>query len=102
AVDVEDEGIGIPPEMVNRVFDIFTRVEQEGEPAQEGLGIGLSVAKRLTEMHGGSIEVDSAGRGRGSRFRVVLPLAAVRSTSDRAGSSVKADGPSPRKVLIVD
>ena len=73
-MDVEDEGIGIPAEMVDRVFDIFTRVEQEGEPVQEGLGIGLSVAKRLTEMHGGSIEVHSAGRGKGSRFRVIAAI----------------------------
>jgi CheY-like chemotaxis protein/two-component sensor histidine kinase len=101
SVDVEDEGIGIPSEMVQRVFDIFTRVEQEGEPAQEGLGIGLSVAKRLTEMHGGSIEVHSAGRGRGSRFRVTLPLAVAETGADRASPPGLVSG-GPRKVLVVD
>jgi signal transduction histidine kinase len=72
-VSVADNGIGIPDEMQARIFDIFTQVHRTIEKSQGGLGIGLSLAKRLVEMHGGAIEVRSAGLGRGSEFVVRLP-----------------------------
>jgi PAS domain S-box-containing protein len=72
-VSVRDTGIGIPHEMLGRVFDIFTQIDRSLEKSQGGLGIGLSIAKRLVEMHGGTIGVKSGGHGRGSEFTVRLP-----------------------------
>ena len=72
-VAVRDNGIGIPMDMQRRVFDTFTQVDRALEKSQGGLGIGLSIAKRLVEMHGGSIRVASAGHGRGTEFTVRLP-----------------------------
>jgi len=73
SVSVRDNGFGIPPAMQTRIFEIFTQVDRELEKSQGGLGIGLSIAKRLVEMHGGVIEVSSAGTGAGSEFTVRLP-----------------------------
>ena len=72
-VRVKDDGIGIPPEMQDRVFEIFTQVDRSLERSQGGLGIGLSIAKRLVEMHGGSIAVRSEGLRKGTEFTVRLP-----------------------------
>ena len=73
AVCVRDNGFGIPPAMQTRIFEIFTQVDRELEKSQGGLGIGLSIAQRLVEMHGGRIEVASPGPGMGSEFTVRLP-----------------------------
>jgi len=70
---VRDDGIGIPPPMLRKIFDIFTQVEQSLDKTQGGLGIGLSIAKQLVELHGGSIEASSAGVNQGSEFVVTLP-----------------------------
>ena len=73
AIRIRDDGVGIPAEMLSRVFELFTRVEPAGEGAAEGLGIGLALVRRLVELHGGTVEVTSAGRGYGSEFVVRLP-----------------------------
>ncbi len=75
-VRVRDNGMGIPPGMQARIFDIFTQADRTLEKAQGGLGIGLSICKRLVEMHGGRIEVMSGGRGMGSEFIVRVPARA--------------------------
>lgn len=72
---VKDTGIGIPAEMLPHVFDMFSQVSRARDRAQGGLGIGLSLVKRLVELHGGSIQAESDGRGKGSTFTVILPLA---------------------------
>src|SRR5262249_19037895 len=74
-VRVRDTGVGIPKEMLSRVFELFTQVSQSSERAQGGLGIGLSLVRSLVQMHGGSVEAASAGPGQGSEFTVRLPLA---------------------------
>lgn len=74
-IAVSDNGMGIPPEMLQAVFEIFTQVDQNLEKTQGGLGIGLSLVKKLVEMHGGTVEARSAGRQRGSEFVVTVPLA---------------------------
>jgi signal transduction histidine kinase/DNA-binding response OmpR family regulator len=74
-ISVQDSGIGIPKEMLPHIFEMFTQVEGNLERSKGGLGIGLSIVKRLVEMHGGSIEASSNGLGRGSEFIVRLPLA---------------------------
>jgi signal transduction histidine kinase/DNA-binding response OmpR family regulator len=72
-VRVKDDGIGIPPEAMPMIFDMFTQVDHSLEKAQGGLGIGLTLAKKLVEMHGGSVEAHSGGPGKGSEFIARLP-----------------------------
>jgi signal transduction histidine kinase/ActR/RegA family two-component response regulator len=74
AVSVRDTGVGIPADMLPRVFDMFTQVERHTERAQGGLGIGLTLVKRLVEMHGGTVTASSRGIGTGSEFVVRVPL----------------------------
>ncbi len=73
-VSVQDNGIGIPGHMLSQVFDMFTQIDRNLERSQGGLGIGLSIVKRLVEMHEGRIEVRSEGQDKGSEFLVRLPI----------------------------
>ena len=72
---VTDNGIGIAPEMLTSVFDLFTRAEGARDLSRNGLGIGLNIVKRIVELHGGSVVARSDGPGAGSEFVVSLPLA---------------------------
>jgi signal transduction histidine kinase/DNA-binding response OmpR family regulator len=74
-VVLRDNGVGIPAEMLPKVFNIFTQIDRTLGRSQGGLGIGLTIVKRLVEMHAGRVEVFSDGEGRGSEFVVTLPLA---------------------------
>jgi len=89
-ISVEDTGIGISPAMLGRIFEMFTQLQEYRDRTQGGLGIGLTLAKRLIELHGGSIEAFSEGAGRGSRFVVQLPLAPAMPRGIEDASS---DGP---------
>ena len=80
---VHDNGAGIAPALLPRVFEMFTQAELTPERAEGGLGMGLALVKRLTEMQGGSVRADSAGAGCGSTFTVTLPLA--NATSAKPG-----------------
>ena len=105
SVTVRDNGIGIPSEMLSRVFDIFTQVDRSLEKAQGGLGIGLSIARRLVEMHGGRIEAQSGGHGQGSAFTVTLPAAVVPRQAeipDGAAAQAGVTAMACRKILIAD
>jgi signal transduction histidine kinase/DNA-binding response OmpR family regulator len=70
---IRDSGIGIPTEMLSRVFDLFTQVDRTLDRSEGGLGIGLTVVRRLVEMHNGRVEVRSAGIGHGCEFTVIMP-----------------------------
>jgi signal transduction histidine kinase/ActR/RegA family two-component response regulator len=102
-ISVRDTGMGIPREMLPRVFELFTQVDRHGERAQGGLGIGLTLVKSLVELHDGTVEAYSEGPGRGSEFVVRLPLAAPRGIGDIPAA---AAGPvaalALRRVLVVD
>ncbi|MFL5379964.1 MAG: ATP-binding protein [Myxococcales bacterium] len=74
-VRVSDEGVGISPELIDRIFDMFVQAESSLDRSQGGMGIGLTLVKSLVELHGGSVAVRSEGRGHGSEFVVRLPLA---------------------------
>ncbi len=74
-VSVKDSGVGIPPEMLDDIFEMFTQVKQTLDRSQGGLGIGLTIVQRLVEMHGGAVAAHSDGDGQGSQFTVRLPLA---------------------------
>jgi CheY-like chemotaxis protein/two-component sensor histidine kinase len=102
-VSVKDDGIGIRPDLLPRVFDIFTQVDSRLERARGGLGLGLALVKRLVEMHGGSVEAFSQGLGRGSEFSVRLPALAAGSESLYEPAQ-REIGPTPvrKRILIVD
>jgi signal transduction histidine kinase len=71
---VKDDGIGIPEDMLEKVFEIFTQVGRRGDSVTSGLGIGLSLVRTLVELHGGRVEARSEGLGKGSEFTVRIPL----------------------------
>ncbi|MGE3808240.1 MAG: ATP-binding protein [Gemmataceae bacterium] len=101
-VRVRDTGIGIPADKLDEIFEMFTQVDRSLERARGGLGIGLTLAKRLVEMHGGSILVASAGSGHGSEFTVRLPLAAPPEAA-AAVAAVEAVTPlAAQRILVVD
>ncbi len=102
-VSVRDNGVGIPAEMLPRVFAMFTQVDRSLERAQGGLGIGLSLVKTLVEMHGGSVEARSAGHGLGSEFIVRLPIVVTTPTDPPARIATEpAARSSPLRILVVD
>lgn len=100
-IEVVDTGIGIPPDMLEHVFNRFTQVRQHVNLAQGGLGIGLSVVKALVEMHGGHVIAHSAGLGAGSRFRISLPRADTQEPVGIAPPQ-RACTVERRRVLVVD
>ena len=104
AVSVEDDGVGIPAPMLPRVFEMFTQVDRSLEKSQGGLGIGLSIVKRLVEMHGGTVEARSGGHGLGSEFVVHLPLPLLSPLQPQAPGSEReeAGAPARRRVLVAD
>ena len=73
-ISIADTGIGIAPDLLPKIFELFTQVHAKSERAQGGLGIGLALVRRLTEMHGGTVTAHSDGAGRGSTFSVRLPV----------------------------
>ena len=103
-VAVSDSGIGIPPDAIGSVFEMFTQVRGSLDRAQGGLGIGLSLVRRLVELHGGRVNAFSAGRGQGSTFTVRLPLrpGSPHARAGGAGNEADARPPAPLRVLVVD
>jgi signal transduction histidine kinase len=102
-IRVTDTGLGIPAEMLPRVFDLFTQVEEHRERAQGGLGIGLALVKKLIELHGGTVTADSPGPDLGSTFAIRLPLAAgspVRPVT--GGDPARPTRGRKRRVMVVD
>jgi PAS domain S-box-containing protein len=100
-IKVKDTGVGIPPEMLLRVFELFTQVNPQIDRAKGGLGIGLTVVRRLTEMHGGTVSVTSEGLGQGSEFTVRLPRSKEGPGED-SGNGVAGLPPRGLRVLVVE
>jgi len=102
-VSVRDNGIGIPPDRLDGIFDLFVQVETSLERAQGGLGIGLTLVRRLVDMHGGEIRASSEGLGHGARFDVRLPLAheALALPAPRDEAALPSDA-LRRRILVVD
>jgi PAS domain S-box-containing protein len=98
-VAVTDDGPGIAPELLDRMFDLFAQGERGADRADGGLGIGLTLVRRLVEMHGGRVEVESEP-GRGAVFRVRLPLLA--GGVDAPAADASGEAPAPLRVLVVD
>ncbi len=102
-IAVEDSGIGIATDDLPRVFGMFAQVRSAQDHAAGGLGIGLALAKGIVELHGGRIEVASAGMGKGSRFTVRLPNAVTRVTEEVKARARAGDRVAPNKrILLAD
>ena len=100
-VGVSDNGIGMSEDLIARAFELFTQAERGADRTQSGLGIGLAVVKRLVELHGGSVLVQSGGPGQGSRFTVSIPLADSSEGLVPAPSPLPAAN-APLNVMVVD
>jgi signal transduction histidine kinase len=98
---VRDDGPGIPPDQLRRVFDTFAQLEATVERSRGGLGLGLTVARSLAAMHGGTIEAFSEGAGTGSEFVVRLPLAPEVADGRPPAAETPVEG-RPRRVLVIE
>ena len=101
-IAVQDNGIGIPPQALEQVFDMFSQVGSHEVRGSEGLGIGLSLVRTLVQMHGGTVRACSEGPGRGARFTVRLPLVEGVVAAAEAVAQPPAARNRGRRVLIVD
>jgi CheY-like chemotaxis protein len=97
-----DNGIGVAPEMLGRVFDVFAQADRSLDRKRGGLGLGLAVVKGLVELHGGVVRADSAGLGRGAAFTVRLPLEPEPAALSPASEPPRHTGAPSRVVVIED
>ena len=103
-VGVKDSGIGIAPELMPKIFDMFVQGETVTERTHGGLGLGLTLARDIVQLHGGSIEAKSDGLGKGSEFVVALPLSVPPQPLEygRSATAQIAAATVPRRIVIVD
>jgi two-component system CheB/CheR fusion protein len=100
SVQIRDEGAGIDPQLLPRIFELFVQADRSLDRTQGGLGVGLTIAKTLVDMHGGRLEAHSAGLGAGSEFTITLPRVPAPDTA--LSASKAASVPRSRRILIVD
>jgi CheY-like chemotaxis protein len=105
-VSVTDNGVGIPTTCCRKVFEMFSQVGRNLDRCAGRLGIGLTLVRRLTEMHGGSVKAESRGIGTGSRFSVRIPLASAKQVAAQTAIPTEAASggvaPPRLRVLVVD
>ena len=103
-ISVRDDGVGIAPERISGIFELFAQAENAIGRAQGGMGIGLALVRNLVELHGGSVEARSDGVGKGSEFVVRLPVAKEDSRDASRGPDIVKDheAPSARRIVIVE
>jgi len=101
AIEVTDSGVGIEPSLLPQVFDLFTQAARTPDRTQGGLGIGLALVRSIVRAHGGNIVASSGGLGRGSTFRLVLPLTVVDVALAEDVTTPRMSAP-PRTVMLVD
>ena len=99
---VRDSGVGIAPEMLTRVFDLFAQGERSADRGAGGLGLGLTLVRRIAELHGGRVEAASEGPGCGSTFTVTLPAIPAPRTASAAPAAPGRGASSPRRILVVE
>ena len=100
-IRVEDAGVGIPADRLDDIFEIFVQVDPSFERRRSGLGIGLTLVKSLTELHGGAISVRSAGPGHGTTFEVRLPVAVTPPRASRPADGADTEY-AARRILVID
>ncbi|MDG3004778.1 hybrid sensor histidine kinase/response regulator [Paludisphaera mucosa] len=101
-VSVRDRGVGIPPETLPQMFELFAQGDRSLARSEGGLGIGLTVVKKLVEMHGGTVDARSEGRGKGSEFTIRLPRAARPVAAAPEGTAPAEGGRIPSRILVVE
>jgi PAS domain S-box-containing protein len=101
-LSVRDNGPGIAAKELKNIFEMFSRGERSTTRGQGGLGIGLALARKLAEMHGGTIDVVSEGPGRGSEFTVKIPVAAKQATRDGSSPGSRTSAIANKRILVVD
>jgi CheY-like chemotaxis protein len=103
-VSVKDEGIGIAPDMIDSIFDVFVQQSQTIERSRGGLGVGLAIVRNLVQMHDGTVRAHSEGAGRGSEFIVELPAVTVATVTQLpvAPSALPSAQLGGKKILVVD
>lgn len=101
-IDVIDNGLGIAPEMLTNIFDMFTQVDQSLERPHAGLGVGLALSKHLVELHGGNLTVASDGPGHGSTFSLHLRTASKPTTKSERIAEARSQAVIKRRVMLVD
>ena len=102
SIVVRDDGIGLAPEMLPRIFQLFAQVDAGLDRTNGGMGVGLALVKRLVELHGGTIEARSEGVGRGSEFVVTLPGVTEPANAGLASDAIAARGEGLRVVVVDD
>src|SRR5690606_544668 len=98
-VSVRDTGTGIAPQMLPRIFEAFVQERQALDRSRGGLGLGLAIVRGIVELHGGSVEAKSEGRGRGSEFIIRLPR---NASADRLALAPQADRASAVQAAVVE
>ena len=101
-VSINDAGIGIDPESLSRIFDMFVQVDVSLDRSTAGLGVGLTLARRLAELHGGTLEASSAGVGQGSTFVVRLPLSTLHLDDTQRDARDPSAAHPEKRVLLAD
>jgi CheY-like chemotaxis protein len=101
-IRVRDNGIGIAPELLPRIFELFVQSEMSASRSHGGLGIGLALVERLVRLHGGSVSAASAGTGKGSEFAVRLPLYRPGAGPPRPAETARPKTTAPARLLLVD
>jgi PAS domain S-box-containing protein len=101
-VRVRDTGIGIPAELLPHIFDLFVQADRSLDRSQGGLGVGLTLVRRLVEMHGGSVSVSSGGAGQGSEFLIRVPVSPQASEASGTPSDRSTPAVTKRRVLLVE
>jgi PAS domain S-box-containing protein len=101
-ISVRDNGIGIPGEQLAHIFELFVQLGRQHSQVRGGLGIGLTLARQLVRLHGGTLEARSEGQGRGSEFVVRLPMAAAPAQYELSASAAQDDTYQGQRILVVD
>jgi PAS domain S-box-containing protein len=99
---VTDNGVGIPPDQLSQIFDMFYQANRSYEQLHGGLGIGLTLTRRLVEMHGGQVEAHSAGINQGSEFVIRLPIFVEEPRPQKESPRAETTGTTVRRILVVD
>jgi len=101
-IKVKDNGVGVEPALITKIFDLFGQVEDALHRSRGGLGVGLTMVKKLTVMHGGSVSAYSAGPGKGSEFTVRLPIASAERRTEEAEGDLIFVEPGLRVLVVED